>query len=119
MQEEMRALIEAPLANATKTNLPKGRKAIARERTDPALAKLARERREASLSAKQEQLLDYYATTAVPAERVAEHVGFFNRVQTGTSKTGRPIFTRVPDVGRVEAALKWRRDANKSASQGS
>ena len=42
MQEEMRALIEAPLANATKTNLPKGRKAIARELTPMSLPCIGR-----------------------------------------------------------------------------
>ena len=111
MDPNVRALIDAPLASATKINLPKGRKPSTAPRADPALAKAARERRDATITAKQEQLLDYYATTTVPAERVAEHVGFLHQVQTGTTDKGKPIFRRVADVGRTEAALKFRRAA--------
>ena len=116
MSDDLRALIDAPLANPAKINLPAGRRSAPRvkmERPPPRPGDLTpaqvRERKAKALSAKQELLLDYYATTEIPASRIADHVGLFHQVQTGTDKQGKPIYTREPDVKRVEAALKWRR----------
>lgn len=70
-----------------------------------------REREAKDLEGKQGQLLDYYATTELPVERVAHHVGFYKQVEVGrTEDTDEPIYERQLDLERTEAALKWRRD---------
>lgn len=116
-EHPLQSLIDAPLANATKINLPMGRRAAPRVKAEPRQPRpgdltpaQVRERKAKALSDKQEKLLDYYATTSIPAERVAEHIGLYRVVQIGVDEeTHKPITERVLDVQQVESALAWRR----------
>jgi hypothetical protein len=108
----MKSLVDAPLANASKLNLPQGRQPTRSGRTvlDPAERAAIQARKEAALNAKVSALLDYYAGTSVPARRVAEHVGFFRKQQNGANKRGKAVFINVPDVERAERELAWRKE---------
>jgi len=116
MDEELKKLAEAPLANACKLNLPKGRLPPKREEPqdlprEPRAAIKARH--EAAHTAKKNQLLDYYATVDVPAERVAEHVGLWRKEEykpDGWKEGDRLAVRKVLDVERAAAELKWRRE---------
>lgn len=108
-------LIDAPLSDACKINLPKGRRATPRaniEYGEEIGAKLTKSevatRRKSSADAKLAKLFDYYAGTDLSAERVAEHMGVHKQVQVGT-EFGKPVYERVPDVEKVERELAWRR----------
>jgi hypothetical protein len=117
MDEFLKKLVDAPLKSATKINLPMGRKPATRaprqphERREGDLTlKEVRERKAASIDKKRSALLDYYAGTDVPAQRVAEHLGIFRSEECGVDEeTGKPIINYVLDVEGVEAALRQRR----------
>lgn len=85
MDKIMKSLIDAPLANPLKLNLvevegaPKKARAPSKRTLSmwqaPApIIKNAREHKERQARAKIASLLDYYATTAVPFDRIAEHM---------------------------------------------
>lgn len=101
MDKEMKALIDAPLADPLKMHLPKGRKVLRRgprhKHVDnigaekPTSDEVA-ERRSEDYHSKIAQLLDYYSTTQVPVERVAEHVGLdVDRTAAALKRRGREI----------------------------
>lgn len=67
-----------------------------------------RERAAKLLDEKRETLLQHYAKTDLPPERVAEHVGITKQVDTGKKwSDGNPVMQTVPDVERVAARLEW------------
>lgn len=110
MDDYMKSLVEAPLANATKINLPQGRKPAPRsDGGGPEQRRFAADRRAAGVSSKRSALFDYYATTDTPADRVAEHLGLYRKEQTGSDDKGKPIFSRVLDVKLAETQLAARR----------
>lgn len=118
MDEMLKKLAEAPLANALAINLPQGRKPAKRSggekpplRDGDLTSAQVRERRAKAQEKAIGELLDYYAGTEVPAERIARHLNFYRSQQTGTDDKGKPIFQRVLDTERVEAELAWRRKA--------
>jgi hypothetical protein len=116
--KHMQSLIDAPLANAIKVNLPGG-KLAARRSPKPEYgdeigcpkvsAKELKERKRKAEEAKRSDLYDYYAATDLTPKRVAEHMGIYRQEQTGTDDQGKPVFARVLDVKTVEAQLAWRR----------
>lgn len=120
MNPEIKKLVEAPLADPLKINIPGGRDALPprprqpKEQRYPApgdlTPKQVRERKALDEQAKREKLYDYYATTDLPAERVAEHVGVYRLEEDGTDDAGKVKYKRVLDVAKVEAALAWRRN---------
>lgn len=82
MDRQMQALIDAPLANPLKINLPAGRSPARRaakpeyegEFTPEKLtSKQIRERRQDQFSAKLSAVLDHYARTDVPFDRIEAH----------------------------------------------
>lgn len=98
MNSELRALVDAPLADPLKINLPLGRRPVKRS-TQPARAKEAgeltkdqlRERREKAASDARHSILRYYSTTSIPFERVAAHVGLeVGQVREILKAMGRP-----------------------------
>lgn len=119
MDKHLRALVEAPLADPLKINLPEGKRALTRGpkvQTEKAPGDLTlsevRERKRKELEDKQSALLDYYATTDKDAATVAKHVGLTVLVDTGrTDEDEKPIYERVFDVARAQAELDWRRKA--------
>jgi len=78
-REQMQALIDAPLAEVGKINLPMGKrspkrgpKPIYENEFAPAITgKEARERREAERDKKIGAVLNYYAGTDIPFDRIA------------------------------------------------
>lgn len=83
MDDRMKALVEAPLADANRTYLPEGKKRAPRSRKQhyadgigvPKLtAKQLADRNTAHQDGKIRALLDYYATTNVPTCRISEHI---------------------------------------------
>lgn len=80
MDDMLRELAESPITTAARANkvfLPMGRKPAKREEkrtASPAELKAARDHREKQATAKVSQLLDYYATTTLPVERIADHM---------------------------------------------
>lgn len=118
MTHPLQSLIDAPLADAAKINLPAGRRSAPRGKKEvygdeigcpKVSAKELRERREGAALAKLNTLFDYYATTALTAEQVATHMGLYRREQVGEDDTGKPKFERVLDVKLAEQQLAWRR----------
>lgn len=114
MDAKMQALIDAPLANPGKLNLPEGRRPIERGRKVPAPDGLTpaqvKERKAKEAADKLAKLLDYYATTDLPAEKVARDIGLSRMVEDGVDEdTGKVKFKRVLDVEKAEAELAWRR----------
>jgi hypothetical protein len=116
----LQSLIDAPLANATKINLPEGRRPATRapkpEYVDeigvPKLTgKQVREHKEKGRSAKLEALYDYYAGTDLPVERITEHLGLYRNEQSGVDENGKPIMVRVLDTKLVGQQIEWRRKA--------
>ncbi len=98
MDEKMRALIDAPLADPAKLYLPEGKRRARRVKTnydsdDIGCPKASQqeldERAAKSQSEKLDKLFEYYATTSLPNERVAEYLGV--------------------TVERVEREMLWRR----------
>ena len=99
MNREMQQLIDAPLANALGVNLPQGRrpayrggKAVYEGEFAPAPVsrKELRERQVDEHSAKLTSVLDYYATTAVPFGRIAEHTKLdIGKVKEAMERRGR------------------------------
>jgi hypothetical protein len=120
MDPKMRALVEAPLADPSRIYLPEGRGTVRRARppsdisdeTDGGL-RLSRSKvaqmKERQAAEKLTKLFDYYAATDLSPERVAEHLGLYRSIQTGTDEKGRPTFDRILDVERAAAQLEWRR----------
>jgi hypothetical protein len=120
IDKRLQSLIEAPLADPVKLAIHGEPRKIkrgprVRENDNIGAPKLSRdqlaERKSKQFSAKLNSLFDYYATTNLPAEKVAEHVGLYRQVQTGMDDKGKPVFTRAPDIKTVEAQLAWRRRA--------
>jgi hypothetical protein len=118
IDKNMQALIDAPLANAAKINIPAGRRSSPRAKKleyDDGIGcpkvspKELRERKDKAASAKLDALFDYYATTELSPERVAQHMGLYRNIETGIDDKGRPAFTRVLDVELATAQLAWRR----------
>lgn len=118
MTHPLQSLIDAPLADATKKNVPSGKRATPRgsksghgdEIGFPKVSgKELRERKAKAAAEKLGKLFDYYAATDMPAERVAEHMGLYRQEQAGTDAKGKPTFSRVLDVKRAEEQLSWRR----------
>jgi hypothetical protein len=115
----LKSLIDAPLANAAKLNIPGGRAPAPRARKadlgdDIGCPKLTgkqlREIKAKAQADKLNKLFDYYASTELSAETVAEHMGLYRNTQTGI-EDGKPIMTRVLDVERAAEQLAWRRKA--------
>jgi hypothetical protein len=78
----LKAMLDGPLANALAINLPMGRRAAKRGSNPvyegsigdtPLKPSEVRQRRDDAKSAKLVAVLDYYATTAVPFDRIADH----------------------------------------------
>lgn len=116
MTNPLQHLIDAPLANASRTNLPHGRlpaKRDTRPANDPDARRQIEAQRKAAHNKKIEELYDYYATTDVPIERIAEHMGIRHTVQVGTTKDEKPIFKKVPDVEKVRRNIEARRAASR------
>lgn len=120
MDDYLRQLIDAPLANATRINLPAGKRAPVRavkaEETDDIgcqklTPKQVRERKGKATSAKLETLFDYYAGTNLSDAKIAEHMGLYRNEQNGVDKVGKPIMVRVLDVKLVEQQMAFRRKA--------
>lgn len=118
MDPYLKKLRDAPLADPANIYLPQGKRVMKRGprdkyHSDDMPPKLTRaqldERKQADLGAKLNSLLDYYAGTDLPPERVAEHLGIYRNEQDGTDDKGKPKFKRVLDVERVKAQLDWRR----------
>jgi hypothetical protein len=124
MDPKLQALIDAPLANPLRLNIPGGKESLPpkpRAKKEPSLSpaeKRARgilttkelaERKALEAQAKLTQLYDYYATTDIPAERVAEHMGVYHQVQVGTTDDHKPIYERQLNIGLVRAELERRR----------
>jgi hypothetical protein len=114
----LQSLIDAPLANATKINLPGGKSPAPRPKKSDATddiggpkltMKQVRERKDRAAAERLSKLFDYYATTDLTAEKIAEHLGLYRNTQTGTDKDGKPIISRVLDVERAEQQIAWRR----------
>lgn len=124
---QMKALIDAPLADACKINLPAGKRSARRAQKidygdDIGCPKLSRKeiaaRNAKAADNKLSSLFDYYATTDLSARRVAEHLGLYRKEQTGTDEAGKPVFSRVLDVKRAEGELAWRRKSGDRQAAG-
>lgn len=129
MDKYLQSLVAAPLANPLKINgdpanlnggkpypAPRARKPPTTPHPNDLTRKQLRERKEKEHNAKLEMLYAYYATTDKDAATVAQHMGVFRLDQTVVDKeTGKPIHTKTLDVERVEAQLKWRREAAAKA----
>ena len=119
MDDFMRSLIEAPLADPARIYAPGGKRPAARgpkvEYDDIGCPKISSKemaaRKKRVANDKLEALYAYYATTDLTAEKIAEHMGLYRQEQTGVGEDKKPIFTRVLDVERVEKQLAWRRAA--------
>ncbi|MFC0302753.1 hypothetical protein ACFSTI_25010 [Rhizorhabdus histidinilytica] len=84
MDKFMQSLVDAPLANPLRLNLvevegaPKKRSPSKRTlqmfQAPAPIVKNAREYKERQFNAKIKTMLDYYATTKVPFNRIAEHM---------------------------------------------
>jgi hypothetical protein len=118
MKHPLQSLIDAPLADAVKINLPAGRRPAPRAKKPeygdelgcPKLTgKEIRQRKEKTAAAKLDALFDYYAGTDLTPEKVTAHLGLYRNEQTGVVD-GKPTFKQVPDVERVAAQLAWRRN---------
>ena len=119
-EHPLQRLIDAPLADACKINPPAGKRPNPRAKKPEyyggpdgqALSpRQLRERKKKAEAAKLEALFDYHASTDLEPRRVAEHLGLYRQEQTGTDINGKPTFSRVLDVERVEEQLAWRRKA--------
>jgi hypothetical protein len=116
MDEYLRKLVEAPLADPARIYSPGGKRTIKRapkaECSDMGITKLtdkqARERREKAANDKLSSVLDYYAKTSIPFERIAELAGLYRQVQTGVDDAGKPVFGRVLDVERARKEMLCR-----------
>ena len=115
MDPKLKALADAPLANPLAINLPEGRRPATRT-VEPARehrpgdltkAQIAERKRNAEY-ARLSTLFDYYSTTEVPAERVAEHMGLYRMVEIG-AEDGKPVYERQLDVERARQELDFRR----------
>lgn len=83
MDATLKLLVEAPLANPLKLNVPMGRRSAPRGSKpvyvgdmggEPLSQSELRTRRDNEKAAKVVSVLDYYATTQVPFDRIASHV---------------------------------------------
>jgi hypothetical protein len=121
MDERLKALVDAPLANPLRLNIPGGKEAlppkpravseVKQHRPGDLTARQVRERKAAAEQQKLDALYNYYATTDVPAERVAEHIGVRKLVEDGTDDAGKMKYKSVLDVDTVRHALAVRRQA--------
>lgn len=82
--KELQALIDAPLADPNKLYVPKGAKRVISRGPRPEyhcdkLPKLTRDQvQERKVDARSQMIaamLDYYATTQIPFDRIAQHTG--------------------------------------------
>lgn len=95
----LKAMADGPLANPLRLNVPMGRRAAPRSAKavyegtigdTPLTEGEAIKRREDSATAKMKAVLDYYATTTVPFDRIAEHTNIpLNRVAECMKERGR------------------------------
>lgn len=119
MDDFMRSLIEAPLADPARIYAPGGKRPAPRgpkvEYDDIGCPKITGKElaayKKKVANDKLEALYAYYATTDLTAEKIAEHIGLYRQEQTGVDDKGKPTFARVLDVERVEKQLAWRRAA--------
>jgi hypothetical protein len=88
--------LDSPIASASRASkvwLPEGRRTAprgAKDAPDPQLMAAARKRREDEATAKMKAVLDYYAATSVPFDRIATHTGIpLNRVSECMKERGR------------------------------
>lgn len=118
MDKRMQALIDAPLADPAKIYLPEGKRRApysprAKYHDEEMPGKLTgaqmAERKQKAASEKLTKLYDYYATTDLSFEKIAQHMGIYRQDQTGVDDKGKPVFVRVLDVKTVEAQIAWRR----------
>ncbi len=99
IDKEMQSLIDAPLANPNKINLPKGRRSAPRAGNpeyegdflpDKLTRKELRDRQENSHSAKIMAVLDYYAASKVSFEDIARYTNLTaDQVARAMSNRGR------------------------------
>ena len=102
MNGYLKALAEEPLNDAKRINkvwLPEGKRSAPRSTKPvyegdflppPLKTKELRERQQDAHSAKIVAILDYYATTDTPFERIAEHTRLtIEQVETGMKRRGR------------------------------
>jgi hypothetical protein len=122
MDPKLKALVDAPLADPLRLNIPGGRDALPpkprekREHLSPTekkergylTGKQLAQRKHDEAYKKLSTLFDYYSTTDIPAERVAEHCGVYRLVEVG-SEDGKPVYERQLDVERVRQELDFRR----------
>lgn len=113
MDDYLRKLVDAPLADPANLYLPQGKRRAKRLKPEyheevgcPKLtgAKV-RERKEREAQAKLATVLDYYATTEIPFEKIAEHAGLYRQERVGTDDKGKPIMGRVLDVERARKEM--------------
>lgn len=125
MDPKLKALVDAPLANPLAINIPGGRDALPPKPRevkpaeqhrpgDLTKAQLAERKRDEEYQ-KLSTLFDYYSTTNIPAERVAQHVGVYRMVEIG-SEDGKPVYERQLDVERVRQELDFRRKGLRAGS---
>lgn len=121
---EMKALIDAPLADATRINLPAGKRSAPRRQKIEYVDEMGcpklktsevRARKAKDASEKQQKLFDYYAGTSLTPEKVAEHMGLFRNEETGVDDKGKPILKRVLDVAKAKEQIEWRRRKSLAA----
>lgn len=113
MDDYLRSLIDAPLADPANLYLPQGKRRAKRFKPEyhedvgcPKLTgKQVRERKEAAAKAKLSSVLDYYAKTEIPFPQVAEYAGLYRIEQTSTDDKGKPIMGRVLDVERARKEM--------------
>lgn len=99
MNRELQALVDAPLANALSINLPAGKRPAPKSAkpvyegdlaTETLTSGQLRESREKAADAKLASVLDYFATTAVPFDRIADHTKLpIERVRAVMAARGR------------------------------
>lgn len=130
MDPKLKALVDAPLADPLRLNIPGGRDALPpkprerREHLSPAekkergylTGKELAQRKHDEAYAKLSTLFDYYSTTDIPVERVAQHVGVYRMVEIGTDEDGKPKYERQLDVERVRQELDFRRKSLRAGS---
>lgn len=114
----LQSLIDAPLADPIKIYSPGGKRPTPRspkpEYADdigcPKLtSKQVRERKDRAANDRLEALLDYYAGTDLPCDKIAAHLNLYTQEQIGVDDKGKPVFARILDVRRVEREMAWRR----------
>lgn len=99
VDKQLQALLDAPLANALEINIPLGRRPAQRGKKpvyegdalgESLTSRQVRERAVDAKSKKIEALLDHYATTEMPFDRIAAHVDLpVEKVRASMTERGR------------------------------